>query len=126
MTIPKEVIDLAKILGPEVLAELIKYFGKTHGSKVKKGAYKDCAIELDGDKAFIVTDPEKGEVVWLASDNIQSYQFVKEKEKFHRMKLKTYYYYNITFKDGSTSYVRMRKKYCKAMLNNVQIPNAPI
>lgn len=118
MKIPKEIIDLAKVLGPEVLAELIKYFGKTHGSKVKEGSYKDCTIELDGDKAFIVTNPEKGEVVWLTSDNIQSYQFVKEKEKLHNMKMETYYYYSITFKDGSTSYIRMREKYKIAMIRH--------
>lgn len=118
MKIPKEIIDLAKVLGPEVLAELIKYFGKTHGSKVKEGSYKDCTIELDGDKAFIVTNPEKGEVVWLTSDNIQSYKFVKEKEKLHNMKMETYYYYSITFKDGSTSYIRMREKYKIAMIRH--------
>ena len=118
MKIPKEIIDLAKVLGPEVLAELIKYFWKTHGSKVKEGSYKDCTIELDGDKAFIVTNPEKGEVVWLTSDNIQSYQFVKEKEKLHNMKMETYYYYSITFKDGSTSYIRMREKYKITMIRH--------
>lgn len=119
MTIPKEIIDLAKVLGPEVLADLIKYFGKTHGSKVKEGAYKDCTIELDGDKAFIVTNPKKGEVVWLTSDNIQSYQFMKEKKRMHNGQFKPYYYYHITFKDGNTCYARMREKYRDAMINNM-------
>lgn len=113
-----EVIDLVKVLGIEVLEELKKYFGKTHGSKVKEGRYKDCTIELNGDKAFIVVNPEKGEVVWLTSDNIQSYQFIKEKERLHKGKKKMYYYYHITFKDGSTSCVRMREKYKTAMIRH--------
>lgn len=112
-------VDLMKLLGPVVLDELIEYGGKPHGSKVKEGAFKDCTIELADDKAFIVATPESGEIVWLTSDYIQSCQFVKEKEKLHKGKLKKYYYYNIIFKDGSVSYVRMRKKYREAMLNNI-------
>ena len=112
------VVDLVKILGFKNLQELLNYFLKNHGSKVKEGAFKDCTIELAGDKAFIAVTPKKGEIIWLTSDNIQSYQFVKKKDRFRPLKMayKTYYYYTITFKDGSTSYVRMRKKYRKAMM----------
>lgn len=112
-------VDLAKLIAPKLLDELIAYEGKPHGSKVKEGAFKDCTIELAEDKAFIVATPENGEIVWLTSEYIQSCQFVKEKEKLHKGKLKTYYYYNIIFKDGSKSYVRMREKYRTAMLNNM-------
>lgn len=120
--------NLAKIVGPEVWNELkdefIEYRRKPHGSKVKEGAFKDCTIELAGDKAFIavtVEKDEKGKIVWLTSDNIRSYEFVKKKKKLRKGKFKTYYYYTITFKDGSGSYVRMRKKYCKAMMKHTQI-----
>lgn len=126
MDISKTASDMVKILAPMVLEEmrekLEKYKSIPHGSKVKKGAFKDCTIELDkdGGKAFIVVNPVKGEVVWLTSENIRSFQFVKEKERLHNLKMKTYYYYSITFKDGSTSYVRMRKKYRNAMLKHTQ------
>lgn len=120
MDMLEEIVDLLKILGPEdykkLIKKILKYIGKPHGSKVKEGAFKDCTIELAGDKAFIAVAPKKGKIVWLTSDNIESYRFVKEKERLHYTKYKTYYYYNITFKDGKTSYVRMRKKYRKAMM----------
>lgn len=121
MGLSEIVIDAATILGPTALNKLKNYIEKPHGSKVKEGAFKDCTIELAGDKAFIVATAEKGEIVCLTSEYIQSYQFVKEKQKLHRGKFKTYYYYKITFKDGSESYVRMRKKYCKAMKKYTQI-----
>ena len=45
---------------------------------------------------------------------VESYRFVEKKYK--KLKLKDYYYYyEITFKDGSESYVRMSKKYRDAM-----------
>jgi hypothetical protein len=116
------VVDLVNMLGFKNLQELITYFLKNHGSKVKEGAFKGCTIELAEDRAFIAVTPKKGEIVWLTSDNIQSYQYVKEKERFRPLKMayKTYYYYTITFKDGSQSYVRMRKKYRKAMMKYTQ------
>ncbi len=114
---------MIQILTPEVLgalrSKIEQYKRIPHGSKVKEGVFKDCTIELAGDKALIAVNLEKGEVVWLTSDNIQSYQLVKEKERFHKGKYETYYYYHITFKDGSTCYARMRRKYRDAMINNV-------
>lgn len=116
-----EVVKLAEMLGFKSIPDLLKYFLRNHGSKVKEGAFKDCTIELAGDKAFIAVTPEKGEIVWLTSDNVESYQFVKKKDRFRPIKMSysTYYYYTITFKNGKTSYVRMRKKYRKAMLNHM-------
>lgn len=94
---------------------------KPHGSKVKKGAYKDCLIELDESKeyAFIVVDPTRGNILYLTSDTIQSCEYVKKAKKRRYLEYKTYYYYNITFKDGRRSYVRMRKKYRNAMFNHM-------
>lgn len=123
--IPPAAGKLAEILAPELLDRLRKkvmdYKGKPHGSKVKDGAYKDCLIEVDPDEeyAFIVVSMSRGEVVYLTSDTIESCQLIKEDKKLRKGKLKTYYYYNITFKDGSRSYVRMRKKYRDAMLNHM-------
>lgn len=116
-------LNVVTELSPTVLNKLKNQIGKPHGSKVKEGKFKDCTIELADDKAFIavtVTD-KKGEIVWLTSENIKDYQFVKKKKKFRKGKLKTYYYYTITFKDNSSSYVRMRKKYCKAMKKYTQV-----
>ena len=66
-----------------------------------------------GDKACIQLDKAGSRVLLLTSENIQSYRYVKK--KYHKLKLKDYYYYEITFKDGSESYVRMSKKYRDAM-----------
>lgn len=126
MGIPEGIVVAGKklitILGPIAADELKRrveeYRKKPHGSKVKEGIFKDCTIELDGDRAFIAVNPEKGEIVWLTSDNIQSYQFMQEKKKFHNWQLKTYYYYHIIFNDGNQCYARMREKYRDAMINN--------
>lgn len=117
MIIPPGAVPAAKklltVLGPVAAGQLKKYFSKDHGSKVKMGAYQDCPIGLFGDKACIITNEGNGEVIFLTSDTIQTYRLTKE--KFRPARMKTYYYYDITFKDGSTSYVRMSKKYRDAM-----------
>ena len=90
-----------------------KYTSKDRGSKVKKGEFAEASIEMFGDKACIQLDEKGSRVLLLTADNIQSYRFVKK--KFKKLKLKDYYYYEITFKDGSESYVRMSEKYRDAM-----------
>lgn len=114
---------LMTTLAPIALGALQKkmgdYISTPHGSKVKEGAFKDCEIELVGDKACIVTDADKGRVLYLDENTVQSCQYVKEKKKIQGAKPKTYYYYNITFKDGSVSYARMRRKYRDAMLSHM-------
>ena len=42
-------------------------------------------------------------------------RYVKEKKRTVGLARHTYFYYDITFKDGSESYVRMRRKYRDAM-----------
>lgn len=119
--IPPQVIPIAKeaaqkivvVLAPAALAKAKRYWSKDHGSKVKRGAFQECSVEMFGDKACIVVNEDSGEVVMLTSETIQTYRYVKEKYKTSRMK--KYYYYDITFKDGSESYVRMSKKYQEAM-----------
>ena len=99
---PVDPVTAAATIGPVALQIAKKWFqkytSKDHGSKVKMG------IQLD--KAG-------SRVLLLTSENIQSYRYVKK--KYHKLKLKDYYYYEITFKDGSESYVRMSKKYRDAM-----------
>lgn len=68
-------------LGPSVLEETKKYWSKDHGSKVKRGAFQECSIEMFGDKACIVVDENDGNIVMLTSDTIQSYQYVKKKKE---------------------------------------------
>ena len=119
--IPPQIIPIAKdaaqkivvALAPAALAKAKRYWSKDHGSKVKRGAFQECSVEMFGDKACIMVNEDSGEVVMLTSETIQTYRYVKEKYKTSRMK--TYYYYDITFKDGSESYVRMSKKYREAM-----------
>lgn len=118
MPIPGAAIEAVKgivsVLGPIALKQAKGYWGGNHGSKVKMGAFQECKVEMYGDKACIVIDAEQGEIVLLTSDYIQSYRFIEE--KFKKLKMKTYYYYEIVFKDGKESYVRMSSKYQDAML----------
>jgi len=106
---------LAIMIAPDLLKKVRNFWGTDHGSKVKQGAFHECPIEMFGDKACIVVHEDSGEVVMLTSDTIQSYHYVKEKKKLNGAGYHTYFYYNITFKDGSESYVRMRRKYRDAM-----------
>ncbi|MBD5149016.1 MAG: hypothetical protein HDT18_01250 [Oscillibacter sp.] len=119
--IPPGAIPAAKkvltFVGPIALKKAKKYWSTDHGSKVKRGVFQECAIEMFGDKACIVVNEDSGEVVFLTSDTIQSYHYVKEKRK--TVPMHTYFYYDIVFKDGSESYVRMRRKYRDAMLSHM-------
>lgn len=110
---------IVTVLGPSVLEETRKYWSKDHGSKVKRGAFQECSIEMFGDKACIVVDESNGNIVMLTSDTIQSYQFVKKKKRIVGLSSHTYYYYDIIYKDGRESYIRMRKQYQDAMLNHM-------
>ena len=93
----------------------LQYFINQRGSKVKMGEFAGAPIEMFGDKACIQFGDDGKDVLLLTSDNIQSYTYVKKKKRVAVAKVHTYYYYNITFKDGSESYVRMRSKYAQAM-----------
>lgn len=123
MPIPPQVIEAAgkagKIIvttvGPAALKKGLDYLNTDHGSKVKRGDFQDCPIEMFGDKACIVVDETNGEVIMLTSDTIQSYKYAKEKKRTVGVTRHTYFYYDIIFKDGRESYVRMRRKYRDAM-----------
>ena len=103
------------IVAPTVWGKLKKFLGKDRGSKVKRGAFKECSIEKFGNKACIVADEDSGAIVLLTSDTIQSWEYVKKDFKVTRGK--AYYYYEIKFRDGQKSYVRMSEKYRDAMMN---------
>lgn len=92
-----------------------KYLQKDQGSKVKKGAFAEASIEMYGNQACIQLDKAGRNVLLLTSDNVRSYEYVKEKKKAHGLTVHKYYYYTIYYTDGSSSYVRMRKKYRDAM-----------
>ncbi len=92
------------------LAKLVeKELAKNHGSKVKKGCFEDCKITLVGTKACIYLGNH--EYLELTDENVQKIIFIKEKHKIDH----TYYYYEIEFCDGRSSYIRMRRKYRDAM-----------
>ena len=106
---------IVTVVAPSAWNQIKKYISKDHGSKVKQGAFQECPLEMFGDKACIVVNEDSGEVVMLTSDTIQSYRYIKEKKRIVGLTRHTYFYYNITFKDGRESYVRMRRKYREAM-----------
>lgn len=113
------IIEAGKLLitavGPAIIKKAKHYWETDHGSKVKSGLYAEKSIELIDDKACIVVDEDAGDVVYLTSDTVKSLKFDKEK---YRIKAgHTYYYYYIMFKNDKQSYVRMRRKYRDAMLN---------
>lgn len=87
-----------------------------HGSKVKAGDYKECKIASHEGKVYIIVNSERGEIIHLNSDTIESYEYVKEKKRMVGLELKTYFYYNLYFKSGAKSYVRMSRKKRDAML----------
>lgn len=119
MTIPPEALKILTTLGPVAGKEIIKLLGKNPGSKVKMGAYQGCPITLFGNKACIVTNADNGEVVFLTSDTIEDYSYIKEKKRLAGVTLRTYFYYDIKFKNGSESYIRMRRKYRDAMFSHM-------
>lgn len=107
--------EIVTVVGSALLEKAKVYWSKDHGSKVKMGAFHECPIEMFGDRACIVVDEEKGEVIFLTADFIQSYRYAGQKKRTVKLKQHTYFYYTITFKDGRESYVRMRRKYRDAM-----------
>lgn len=115
MALEKLMTTLAPIALGALQKKMGDYISTPHGSKVKEGVFKDCPIELIDNEACIVTDADKGEVLYLNRYTIESYEYKKKKKKIKG----TYYYCNITFKDGSVSYVRMREKYLGAMLRDM-------
>ena len=126
--IPPEVvagaIKLAKeglmtILAPVALEEAKKYWSKDHGSKVKEGIFKDCPIDMFGNKACILVEPDAGKIVLLTDKEVEFCEFVKE--KFRASRGKKYYYYEIIFKDGNKSFVRMSSKYRDAMCKHLNV-----
>ena len=92
-----------------------KYVNKNHGSKVKMGEFAEASIKMFGNKACIKLNKNGSKVLLLTSDNVESYHYVKEKKRLVGATLHTYFYYEIKFKDGTESYVRMRRKYRDAM-----------
>ena len=92
-----------------------KYTSKNHGSKVKMGEFAEASIEMFGDKACIKLNENSSQILLLTSDNVESYHYVEEKKRLVGATYHTYFYYNIKFKDGTESYVRMRRKYRDAM-----------
>lgn len=102
-------IIIKKIIGEIAKKKIAEELTKNHGSKVKKGLYEDCKITLVGTKACIYL--ENHEYLELTDANVQKVTFIKEKHKIDH----TYYYYEIEFCDGRSSYVRMRRKYRDAM-----------
>lgn len=93
-----------------------KTVGDKLGSRVKRGAFQNCNLEMFGDKACIVVNENSGEVVLLTSDTIQSRRKVKEEKKLGGKGIHTYFYLDIIFKDGSESYAKMRRKYYEAII----------
>ena len=90
--------------------EKIKKELKTdHGSKVRAGRFYGCSIIYAGTKSCIVVDKEKHELVYLTPENVLLSRCVEK--KFFPLRGKNYYYYELVFKDGSESYVRVSKKH---------------
>ena len=108
--VKKIVADAAKKVIKEQGSKIIaNEASKYHGSKVKKGHYAECKITLVGTKACICLGND--DYLELTDENVEKIIFIKEKHRIDH----TYYYYEIQFRDGRISYVRMRRKYRDAM-----------
>lgn len=83
---------------------------KDHGSKVKMGLFAECSIDRYADRVCII-DKDNGLYIPLTSNNVKKCRYIEEKVR--PTKMKKYYYYEIIFNDGNSSYVRMSDKYRK-------------
>lgn len=110
------------VLGPVALAEAGKQFKKytsvDHGSKVKTGQFAGASIKLSGDMAYIKLNEDSSRILPLTPENIESCRYMTKKKRQVGLESHTYYYYEITFKDGSKCTARMRKKYREAMIKH--------
>ncbi|NCE65548.1 hypothetical protein D1159_13400 [Pseudoflavonifractor sp. 524-17] len=99
---------IVKYIGdlPEIIKAELK---KDHGSKVKVGRFHDCSIVFAGTKSCIVVDAEQHELVYLTPECVLRSRYVEK--KFRPTRAKTYYYYELVFKDGTESYVRVSEKH---------------
>ncbi len=115
----KIAMKIVVALGPAALKEVTHYLLGNHGSKVKMGDYAECKIARFDDTACIVVDSESGAVIPLGEDTVESYDFVKEKKRMVGLKYKTYFYYNVRFKNGQESYIRISRKNMMAFLQHM-------
>lgn len=122
--IKKGATQIVKIAGPFALKQIKEYLSGNHGSKVKEFAYAECKIARFDHVPCIVVDEGSGKIIPLSSDTIEKYTFIKEKKRMVGVKLKTYFYYDITFKNGERSRIRISRKNCDAMLRNLKSAGA--
>lgn len=115
---------IIKIAGPIALEQITEYLSGNHGSKVKEFAYADCKIARFDNIPCIVVDAGSGEIIPLNADTIEKYTFIKEKKRMVGVKLKTYFYYDIMFKNGERSRIRISRKNCDAMFHNLKSAGA--
>lgn len=105
---------IVKYIGdlPETIKAELK---KDHGSKVKVGRFHDCSIVFAGTKSCIVVDAEQHELVYLTPEYVLCSRYVEK--KFRLSRGKTYYYYEIIFRDGTESYVRVSEEHRQNLEN---------
>lgn len=98
----------------ELYNTLKEYAKKPNGSKVKAGRFKDCRIIHHGSKSYIQVDTYDTAnpiLLYLTPECVQACRY--DRKKFKLPKGKTHYYYEIIFKDGSESYIRVSEKHRK-------------
>ena len=86
-----------------------KELKKDHGSKVKAGRFVDCPVVAVGTTSCIVVDEDNNTFVYLTPENVLRSTHVKK--NFRLIRGKTYYFYELVFRDGSQSYIRVSKKH---------------
>lgn len=86
-----------------------KELKKHHGSKVKVGCFVGCPIVEAGTTSCIVVDEDKHTLVYLTPENVL--RSTRVKKNFRLVRGKIYYYYELLFRDGSQSHVRVSKKH---------------
>ena len=78
------------------------------GSKVKDGMYKGCKLKIYGSEVQI-EDEINMESISLTPKYVKECK--KTEKYFNVTKVKNYYHYEIIYNDGTSSYVRMSKRY---------------
>lgn len=91
----------------DLLAKIKENAATLHGSKVKAGRFEGCRIVYAGKSSYIELGDDL--LLYLTPDCVESVSF--SHKKYRVKKLANYYYYNIRFRDGSESFVRVSEKH---------------
>lgn len=112
--------DIMMSVSRDWINNTLSDLGLLHKSKVKEGTFEDSMIALYMGKAWILCESECT-IIPLSDSTIMRCSFVKTKEKTVGLKRKTYYYYDIHFRNYNACRIRISEKYRNALVKYTTI-----